>query len=396
MQVAVFHPGTQHSRQTALALQDLGRLAFLATSLYPAGFLAQALKRYAVPGLDPALVRRHGLAELAERAAARLGALGLARRIDAWGNARFGRWVADEAAKEKPLALWGFSGSARTAFEDPRLAGSPRLLDRTIGDWRRWNRELASIRETHAHWLDASAAPVSETRIAADEAEYAAATRILCPSPFVAETIAAESALLGIAAKLELLPYGFDQRLFGNAPEPATRPASEPVRFLFAGQVSARKGAQHLLEAAARIPLSQARITLAGPRRVPEAALAPYTDRIDWLGPVAQSELPAIMQAHDVLVLPSHFEGSALVLLEALASGLAIIATPQAGLGPTPASGIAVERPDAALVEEAMLELIADPERLMSMRRAAQFDAARHDFAGYRDTIAGLLARLEI
>lgn len=396
MQVAVFHPGTQHSRQTALALQDLNRLAFLATSLYPAGAFAGRLKRFAVPDLDPALVRRHGFAELAERAAARMGAARLARRIDASGNVRFGRWVAGQAAREVPLALWGFSGSARTAFEDPRLARYPRLLDRTIGDWRRWNRELAAIRETHAHWLDTSVAPVSPARIAADEAEYAAATRILCPSRFVAETIAAESGLPGIAEKLEVLPYGFDRRLFGNAPAPPPRPANDPVRFLFAGQVSARKGVHHLLEAAARIPASQAHVTLVGPSRVPERALAPYSGRIDRRGAVPQGDLPAIMRAHDVLVLPSHFEGSAIVLLEALASGLAVIATPQAGLGPTRASGIAIERPDAALVEQAMLELIADRERLFAMRRAARFDAARHDFAAYRDAIAAMLDLLEI
>ena len=34
MKVAVFHPGTQHSWQTALALQDLDRLAWYATSIF--------------------------------------------------------------------------------------------------------------------------------------------------------------------------------------------------------------------------------------------------------------------------------------------------------------------------------------------------------------------------
>ena len=34
MKVAVFHPGTQHSWQTAFALQQLGRLQWYATSIF--------------------------------------------------------------------------------------------------------------------------------------------------------------------------------------------------------------------------------------------------------------------------------------------------------------------------------------------------------------------------
>ena len=84
MQVAVFHPGTQHSRQTALALDRLGRLAWLATSLFddprrvrlpgPVGRMIDGLYApYACPALDPRLVRRHGGIEIAERVAARAG-----------------------------------------------------------------------------------------------------------------------------------------------------------------------------------------------------------------------------------------------------------------------------------------------------------------------------------
>ena len=87
MQVAVFHPGTQHSWQTALALQQLGRLAWYATSIFHqperwpyrlerylpeplAGRLGAEFRRFNHPGLNPALVRTGGMAEWAERIAA--------------------------------------------------------------------------------------------------------------------------------------------------------------------------------------------------------------------------------------------------------------------------------------------------------------------------------------
>ena len=106
MQVTVFHPGTQHSWQTALALQQLGRLESYHTSIFyqpehmpyrleqllPAPFgrrLAAEFRRFSHPGLDPALVTTGGLAEWAERIAARAGLRGLAQQIDRFGNRRF-------------------------------------------------------------------------------------------------------------------------------------------------------------------------------------------------------------------------------------------------------------------------------------------------------------------
>ena len=90
MKVAVFHPGTQHSRQTALALQQLGQLAFLATGLFdkPGGrlrrlakllpgaagqALVEELSRFASPLLNPQLVRSFARYELPERVLARSG-----------------------------------------------------------------------------------------------------------------------------------------------------------------------------------------------------------------------------------------------------------------------------------------------------------------------------------
>lgn len=407
MQVAVFHPGTQHSRQTALALQWLGRLAFLATSLFdspqrrrwpgaPGRALDRAMAAYAFPALDPALVRTHGTAEWLERAAARAGLGRLACHLDRIGNARFAAWVADEAAGAgAPLALWGYDGVAGRAFADPRLADRPKILDRTIADWRAWNAERAAIAQTHGDWLAGSSPAASAAQIARDEAEYAAATHIVCGSPFALETIRRHAAGPGIADKLCLLPYPHDAALFAAAPEPPPSRASAPLRFLFLGEVSARKGIHHVLEAFARLPRGAAQLTVAGPRRVAGRLLAPYRELADFIGPVGRHEVPALMRRHEVLVLPSHFEGSAVTLLEALASGLAIVQSRQAGLGASADSGIVLDRPGGEALEEAMAALIADRARVDAMRRAALAEAGSYSFARYTEGVAALLGRLE-
>ena len=103
MKVAVFHPGTQHSWQTALALQQLDRLAWFATSIFyqpdrlpyrlerilPGQLgarLGREFRRFSHPLLDPALVRTSGLTEWLERIASRAGQRQLARWLDRFGN----------------------------------------------------------------------------------------------------------------------------------------------------------------------------------------------------------------------------------------------------------------------------------------------------------------------
>ncbi|MBT8427686.1 MAG: glycosyltransferase family 4 protein [Erythrobacter sp.] len=411
MQVAVFHPGTQHSRQTALALQQLGRLAFLATGLFdhpgsrirrmtsalPGALsapLRAELSRFASRGLDPAKVRAMARYELPERIASRLGATELAIRLDAALNAAFGRKVAGMAAREGPMVLWGYDGSSETAFEDPRAADCYKILDRTMADSRSWNEERERIAETHGDWLGKGSPAWGVNKIAMDDAEFTAADKIVCGSPFVMDTIRTYSQVEGVADKLELLPYGFDAALFGSDVEPAYLPEPEPLRFLFAGQVSARKGVQHVLEAFDKLPKGSARLTLLGQVAMPGHILARYRDTVDIVGAVPRAQVPAIMREHHALVFPSHNEGSALVLPEAMASGLAIIQTAAAGLGASDRSGFVLGRPDAGGVEEAMATLIANRDLLHSMRLAAIDEARLRNADSYRDSIAALLEKL--
>ena len=407
MQVALFHPGTQHSRQTAFALQQLGRLAFFATGLFPpdeahlrllpgplGSRLRERLRSFGDDRLDPALVHAWPRYELPERLLARLGAPGAAARFDRFANDRLGGRVAAMAAQRPDCALWGFDNSALGAFSDPQATGHVRILDRTIADWREWNRIAGSIADTHGDWLPAHVRMAPDWLIERSDAEYAAADVILCPAPFVRETILRHSGVEGLERRMVDLPYCFDARHFAPLPAIAVPPAASPVRFLFVGQLSARKGLQHVLEAFDLLPEGSASLTCIGPRVVPDAVLGRWRDRVDFRASMPRALLAAAMREHDVLLLPSYFEGSAIVLLEALASGLAVIATRQAGLGPTAASGITLERPDTQALAAAMERLAADRELLLSMRRHAPLDAANYDENAYRARIAVMLGDL--
>ena len=413
MKVGVFHPGTQHSRQTALALQDLGKLEFLATGLFDhpgsgvrklAHFLPKPLRtnlqrelsRFAFPPLDPANVRTAARFELPERLARRAGFAGVAATLDTKLNHAFGRHVAKMAAHVGPIALWGYDGSADAVFSDPRMAEFPKILDRTTTDGRAWNAQRAALLESGSAWFGDASHGWSAERIAQDDREYAAADRIVCGSRHVIDSILEHSPVPGLRDKLHLLPYAFDAALFASGETPERASDNAPVRFLFVGQVAGRKGIRHLLEAIAVLPQTDASLTVVGPQAVPDRLLAPYRERVSFTGAIPRAEVPAVMRRHHALVFPSYNEGSATVLLEAMASGLAVIQTRASGLGASERSGIVLERPDTKAVLTAMLTLIRDRDALHEMRLAAKAESQQRDFATYRANIASLLEGLGV
>ena len=412
MQVAVFHPGTQHSWQTAFALQQLGLLEWYATSIFYkpdewpyalervlprrlAERLHSEFRRFSHPGLDPALVRTGGMAEWAERLAARARLGRLSGWIDRLGNRRFVEQIAAEIRSKRPFALWGYNGSSLTSFALGKAEGRRCILDRTNGDFAVYNAMMAEIADTYGDWFSEAQRAIPERVIADDRQEYALADAILVGSPFAANTIRQAVPDPQIQAKLQVLNYCYDEALFERLGPPEPTPRDRPVRFLFMGLVIPRKGIQHLLEAIARIPASAAELTVVGNMQIPRDVFARYADRVTYRPTVARADVPAIMASHDVLVLPSYFEGAGIVLYEALAAGCGLIQSDRCAMAVTPQTGILLDRLDSDAVHAAMMTAIEDRDRLNGWRAAAQAEARNYSFARYRQNIGAFLTRLE-
>lgn len=409
MQVAVFHPGTQHSWQTALALQELGLLEWYATSIFyqpdrwpyrlerlpgPLGRrLAGEFRRFSHPRLDPVLVRTSGASEWLERIAARLGWRGVARWLDQIGNDRFGAGLARDLGSPRSFAIWGYNGSSERAFRQARQLGRPCILDRTIGDYRVYNRIMAEVAEQYSDWFVATERAEPQTQIDSDAREYALANRILVGSRFAEQTLR-DAAGEVTAGKLQVLNYCYDEALFSNAPSPRPVPPDEPVRFLFLGLVIPRKGIQHVLEAIARIPPSAAELTVVGAMKLPPAVFARYADRITYLPTVPRADVPRIMQDHHVFLLPSYFEGAGITLYEALASGSALIQSDRCTLAVDQHTGVLLDDLSTDAVHAAMMQAIEDRDRLNSWRANAQSRAREFTFARYRDNVAEVVRSL--
>jgi glycosyltransferase involved in cell wall biosynthesis len=178
---------------------------------------------------------------------------------------------------------------------------------------------------------------------------------------------------------LEVIPYG----VAGVAGEPdgtaPIRSASSPARpytALFVGRLVARKGVSTLIEALALLPHAlDARVTVVGdgPERAALATLARERGlgaRVTFRGRVPDAELRAAYRSADVLVLPSvvdtrgDTEGLGVVLLEAMAFGVPVVASRLGGITDIVTDGVTgrlVPPGDAAALAAALTGLARDP-----------------------------------
>jgi len=173
--------------------------------------------------------------------------------------------------------------------------------------------------------------------------------------------------------------FGVDARRFRPAdPAEAQRPAKP--RVLFVGNITRAKGVDLLIEALARCPDAWQACSLAGAggdadRMKSLAAESGIAGRLRWLGRLPASAVPELMRRHDLLVLPSRSEGRPNVVIEAMASGLPVIATGVGGVADLVRDGevgLIVPPDDADALAAAIARLCTDAKLRSTMASAAR------------------------
>jgi glycosyltransferase involved in cell wall biosynthesis len=183
--------------------------------------------------------------------------------------------------------------------------------------------QASLLREEYARWGLTFRIPQAALRRAIAEMEVA--DYVLIPSDFVRHTFVEQGFP---KERLLQVPFGVDTARF----RPVNGQSSHPFRVLFVGQVGIRKGVPYLLEAWQRLGWQDAELWLVGrPSAEFLPILARYRDLpgLRLIGYV--TDPVAVYQQADVFTFPTIEEGSALVTYEALACGLPVVTTPNAG-----------------------------------------------------------------
>lgn len=131
--------------------------------------------------------------------------------------------------------------------------------------------------------------------------------------------------------KLEVIPNGVDESKYSPGPSDFKSQFKAKRLFVYQGRISAEKNVEALLRAWKQSNLGeQSKLLIVGNGPL-SASLMPFYGEeygIIWLGFIAdEHKRIGILRSADVFILPSLLEGLSLSLLEAMACGVACVAT---------------------------------------------------------------------
>ena len=172
------------------------------------------------------------------------------------------------------------------------------------------------------------------------------------------------------------------------------RDGAGPV-VLTVARLDGQKGITHLLDAAAAVPHASFAIAGEGANRAAleqRAATLGVSDRVRFLG--HRHDVPALLAAADLFVLPSLYEGLPLAVLEAMAAGVPVIATAIGGTDEVVRdgeTGTLVPAANSEALGAAIARALADRERASRLALAARSLVAREYSVG---SMVGSVSRL--
>lgn len=389
MSVLFGHPsGSPFSHHAALAHFEEGRLEAFCVPWMPSRFTVGMLRNASVlrplaerfarrrfePLANAPLIQGRGgeFRRLAVRALG-WGDEGLSYEANDW----LMRTMARESRRASVTAVHSYEDCSLWQFEAAKRSGKACLYE---SFYPAWETEQADLAKRFSDWLpDGGVPPNPHARPAQKRREMELADLVLAPSRFIEKTILGRHP----GKKVARVAYAVDREFWSPSTEPRE---DRPLRFIYAGQASLRKATPLLLAAWNAAGLPNAELELVGQWQLAEAKRLTLPAGAIHIPPCSSEALRARYRAADAFVFPPYFEGFGLVLLEAMACGLPVIASEASG-GPdvvTPNFGRLIRPGDLEALVESFRWFAANRDRLPAMGRLARAATERFSWENYR------------
>ena len=389
--ITVSYSGVHQAYQLALAAQEAELLDQFLCSFYDApgkwgGRLSkvlgpEVLKNRRLEGLDAGKVMEFPWPELKFKLRQKW------RNVpgNAWiGVAqRFDRWAARQLRRSESRMVVCTENCAYESFQIAMKRGMIRIYD-----CPGINAEILKTTTEEAMQMTglsflSEADTVEITR--RKEVEIGLADRVLTYSDFHTEGVIAR----GVPReKIVQIPLWTDHDFWHSAD--GFRVWKGPLKVLFVGGISLRKGVPFLVEAMRGLAPHATLTLLGGLNPDTKESLAGTEDFATVLTPVNKEKLRGIYRTHDVLVLPSLGDSFGFVAMEAMACGLPVIITTHCG-APVPVESWRVPVMDAAAISARLQEYLDSPELMEIHSLVARQFASGFTPEKYRSEIGAML-----
>lgn len=205
--------------------------------------------------------------------------------------------------------------------------------------------------------------------------------RIITSSHFVANSyqdcIKKENAVI--------VTYGMD---VSNFTEKTNQPTlNSKLKVLYVGNIDERKGIFYINELAKQCT-EIAVFSVIGDASLSNEAISELKANVSISGRVSHSELPDIYKQHDVFVFPSLSDSFGNVVAEAMASGLPVICSKNAGVSDLIVNGVngfIVNYDDVSNMKTILQDLYNNPEKISTIGHKARQTAMENDPKHYED-----------
>jgi glycosyltransferase involved in cell wall biosynthesis len=288
-------------------------------------------------------------------------------------------------------AVYAYEDCAEQSFLVARELGLRRIYDLPIAYWETTQRLLREEAQRYPDWEPTLVGTRdSAEKLSRKARELELAELVICPSRFVLESLPEET-----RAQKKCLFAPFGSPIVDLVSE--KRDARLPLRVLFAGALTQRKGLADLFAAMRMVDSREVELVVMGSLLQP---LAWYRERFPdfvYEPPRPHEDFLRLMQSCDVFVLPSIVEGRALVQQEAMACELPLIATRNAGADDLIEEGVTgflvpIRSPQA--IAEKISWCAANRSRISGMGIAARERAGELGWRAYGATIVSAIREL--
>ncbi|WP_159018150.1 glycosyltransferase [Algibacter sp. L3A6] len=336
MKVIVSNPVKQHTNKLCIALLKDNYLLCFFTSIWykkdntlikvllktPLKKLIDSIfkKRFDI-SLPPKFVKQYPMHELFRQLKTKVPFYNNTELDSLYAENKFDLFVAKKIKKQKFNVFIGYEKSCLNSFKEAKSKNAITVLDlaqvhyKYIGYLRDRYPMFKSIQEDHIYNKAASI----------KQSEYNLMDHVITLSTFARDTMIN----YGIEKKkVHVVSLGFDPKSF--SPKASYNlDKTAPIKLLFAGTMTKRKGVHLLFEAMER--LENVELTLIGPMADARDIIENNKTKFKYYPFMHHEELANKFREADLLVFPSYLDSWAMIVLECMACGTPVIVTENTG-----------------------------------------------------------------
>jgi len=233
------------------------------------------------------------------------------------------KWVSVNILKQKGVkAIYAYEDAALKSFKIAKQNGLINFYDLSISYWRCGLEILEKEKERKPIYATTLTGLLnSAQKLANKEEELKLASNVIVASSFTKDSLKYYPNELN---NIEVIPYGFP---IVNDNVILTKKTNKPLKILFVGGLTQRKGIAEVFEVANHFS-KHIKLTVIGNKtsNVCEE-LDKNLSKHYWIPSLPHHEILEQMRLHDVLLFPSLFEGFGMVISEAMSQGMPVITT---------------------------------------------------------------------